>query len=80
MIAIRRPSKGSMRRRLGMQSGSRSEAVSKEEGARILDRQARKYLNMSGNDFKKQYRLGMIKDQDQSKVGRVAALIPFSED
>lgn len=80
MIAIRRSSNRSMRKRFGMTSRSRSRTVSREEGIQLLDRQARKYLAMSGHEFTNQYRSGKIKDSDRPNVARVAALIPFSED
>lgn len=80
MIAIKRSSKRPIGGRFRMVSKPQSRAVSKEEGSRILDRQARKYLEMSGHDFKAQYQSGKIKDSDRPNVARVAALIPFSED
>ena len=53
--------------------------VSREEGAKILDRQARKYLGMSGHEFVRKYRMGQIEDPDRNDVIRVAMLIPLAE-
>ena len=53
--------------------------VSRQRGKRILDRQARKYLGMSGEEFARQYRAGEIEDADRSDVIRVAMLIPLAE-
>jgi hypothetical protein len=53
------------------------EYVDEEEGARILDRQARKYLNTSGEEFARAYREVEIPDPDRSEVIRVAMLLPF---
>jgi len=49
------------------------------EGIEILDRQARKYLGMSGDEFVRRYRSGEIDDPDRSDVIRVAMLIPLAE-
>jgi hypothetical protein len=53
--------------------------VSSEEGREILDRQARKYLGMSGEVFVREYRAGRIPDPDRSEVRRVAMLIPLTD-
>lgn len=53
--------------------------VSQHEGAVILDRQARKYLGMSGNEFVQRYRAGKIEDLESTNVARVAMLIPLAE-
>ena len=53
--------------------------VSRQQGKRILDRQARKYLGMSGEEFVRKYRAGEIEDADRSDVIRVAMLIPLAE-
>lgn len=54
--------------------------ISPREGSALLDRQARKYLNMSGDDFKQQYRAGTIADPERSAVIRVSMLLPLAED
>ncbi len=53
--------------------------VSRAQGVNILDRQARKYLGMSGPEFVRKYRAGEIEDRDHTDVARVALLIPLAE-
>jgi hypothetical protein len=53
--------------------------VSRAEACRILDRQARKYHGMSGEEFVRKWRAGEIEDPDRSDVLRVAMLIPLTE-
>lgn len=53
--------------------------VSQAEGAKILDRQARKHLGMSGEDFVRKYEAGEIEHADRADVIRVAMLIPLAE-
>jgi hypothetical protein len=53
--------------------------VSATEGKAILDRQARKYLGMSGEEFVRKYRAGEIEDTDRTDVLRVAMLISLAE-
>lgn len=52
--------------------------MSIEEGRELFDKQARKYLSMSGEDFRRQYRAGLL-DREQSEVIRVSFLLPFAE-
>ncbi len=54
--------------------------ITKRDGEQLLDRQARKYLGMSGAEFKRQYRAGTIEDPDRSAVIRVSLLMPLAED
>lgn len=53
------------------------EYISLSEGREILDRQARKYLGMSGEEFLRKYEAGEI-STDCSDVMRVSMLIPFA--
>ena len=53
--------------------------VSAQEGRDLLDRQARKYLDMSGDEFVRKYRAGELEDPDRTDVLRVATLIPLAE-
>lgn len=53
--------------------------VTRREGIEILDRQARKYLGMSGEEFVRKYRAGEIEDADRSDVLLVSMLIPLAE-
>lgn len=52
--------------------------ISLDEGRALLDKQARKYLNMSGEEFRRQYRAGLL-DYEQSDVIRVSFLLPYLE-
>ncbi len=54
--------------------------ISKRDGLQLLDRQARKYLGMSGEDFRRQYRAGTIEDPERSEVIRVSLLLPLADD
>jgi len=53
--------------------------VTRRRGAQILDRQARKYLGMSGAEFARRYRLGEIDDPVRPEVASIAILLPFAE-
>jgi hypothetical protein len=53
--------------------------VTREEGIALLDRQAKKYLGMSGPEFVEKYRAGEIEDPSSTNVMSVAMLIPFAE-
>jgi hypothetical protein len=54
--------------------------VSREEGERILDRQARRYLGISGAEFRKRWYEGAYRaDPDGPGVMRVAMLLPLAE-
>ena len=53
--------------------------VTRRTGRKILDRQARKNLGMSGEEFIRKYRAGEIEDPDRTEVLSVAILIPMAE-
>jgi hypothetical protein len=55
------------------------ERISREEGARLVDEQARRYLKMSSEDFVRKYRAGRITDPHRLDVARVAILLPLVE-
>ncbi len=56
------------------------EYISREEGIALLDRQARKYLNMSGEEFRDKFKSGKLRYSDSPHVARVSFLIAFAED
>lgn len=62
-----------------MESEPKLKPVSATEGRELLDRQARKYLQMSSDAFLEKYRAGEIEDADRTDVLRVAMLIPLAE-
>jgi len=51
--------------------------LSKDEGEELLDRQARRYLGMSGKTFVRRWNAKKIKNPDRPEVMRVAFLLPF---
>ena len=63
------------------QSGVMVRFVDHIEGYKILDRQARRYFDMSGEEFMHAWNSGELDDYpDQSRVTFVAMLIPFAEE
>jgi hypothetical protein len=60
-------------------NGKTIEQISREEGARLVDRQARKFLNMSGKEFVRRYRDGSLENPHSLAVARVAILLPLVE-
>ena len=53
--------------------------VSPEEGAALLDRRARRYLGLSGQEFLRRWEAGdYAADPDQPGVIDVAMLLPFA--
>ena len=59
--------------------GESIETMTREEGLRLLDRQARKFLGMSGEEFVRQYREGRFDNPHRLEVARVAVLLPLTE-
>ena len=56
------------------------EPVSAERGMEILDRQAQRWLHISGEEFLARWDAGEFNDEehDRPEVVRVAALIPLA--
>jgi hypothetical protein len=53
--------------------------LTREEGRALLDREARRYLGMSGDEFIEAWESGKFADNpDQSDVMYVALLLPFA--
>jgi hypothetical protein len=48
-----------------------------EEGRALLDRQARRYLGMSGEEFTRSWERGELDPDGDANVARVAMLLPF---
>lgn len=53
--------------------------VSRRQGARILDRQARRYLGMSGEEFVRKYHAGELENSHRPEVIRISMLVPLAE-
>ncbi len=52
-----------------------------EEGWDLLDKQARKFLGMSGKEFVKKWKAGEFdEDPDQPEIMHLAMLLPFVND
>lgn len=79
VTAVRPTRKGTTAAIARKASASGANYVTRRRGKAILDRQAKKYLGMSGQEFVRRYRAGEIEDADRSDVARVAMLIPMSE-
>jgi len=52
--------------------------LSLEEGLTLLDREAQRYLQMSGEDFIRRWDTGEFKNVDRRDVLRVASHLPFA--
>ena len=51
-----------------------------EEGRKLLDQQARRYLHMSGEEFIRKWEAGEFDDNpDQPEIMRLVMLIPFAK-
>ena len=63
----------------GMKKASKNgyRVLSCEEGQKLLDRQARRYLGMSGPEFARKWKAKKIENPDRPEVMRVAFLLPF---
>jgi hypothetical protein len=54
--------------------------LSLEEGRKLLDKQARRYLNMSGDEFIQKWESGEFDDDpDRPEIMRLVMLIPFAK-
>jgi hypothetical protein len=69
---VQNPSRRAKNGRVGIQY------ITRAEGDALLDRQAQKYLGMSGEEFRRQYRAGTIEDPDRSEVIRVSMILPLA--
>ncbi len=48
-----------------------------EEGRKLLNRQARRYLGMSGKDFVRKWEAKEFDEPDRPEIMQVAFLLPF---
>ncbi|MGH2354540.1 MAG: hypothetical protein ACRDJN_23275 [Chloroflexota bacterium] len=56
-----------------------TEVLTPEEGQRLLDEQARRYLGMSGAEFVRAWKAGKFAaDPDRPEVVRLAMLLPLA--
>ena len=47
------------------------------QARRLLNRQARRYLNISGAEFVRRWKAGEFQNQDRPEIMRVAMLLPL---
>lgn len=53
--------------------------LTRRAAAKMFDREARKFLGMSGKEFARRYREGEVADLDHSNVTRVSILLPWAD-
>jgi len=53
--------------------------VSAEEGRAIIDERAKRFLRMSGEEFRRRYQAGEL-DETDDRVLRVALLLPLGDE
>jgi len=51
--------------------------LSRKEGRKLLDRQAKHYLGMSGQEFVRKWNEKKFKNPDRPEILQLAFLIPF---
>jgi hypothetical protein len=56
----------------------RARELTRDEGRRLLDERARRFLGMSGEDFRRRYEAGEL-DPDDDHVLGVALLLPLAD-
>jgi hypothetical protein len=56
----------------------RARELTREEGRRLLDERARRFLHMSGAEFRRRYAAGEL-DPDDDHVLGVALLLPLAD-
>jgi len=69
--------------RFAVQGRTRQKApefISKREAAELLDRQSRRYLNISGKEFRERYDSGDLAGLDPVAVRRVSFILPMSDE
>lgn len=60
-------------------SRERTCELTREEARKLFDRQARKYLNMSGDKFVQKWKAGKFNGKsDSANILHVAMLLPFA--
>jgi len=54
-----------------------AEILSRKEGRKLLDRQAKRFLGMSGQEFVRKWNEKEFKNPDRPEILQLAFLIPF---
>lgn len=60
------------------QTNGKARELTREEGRELFDRQAERYLGMSGDEFLRAWDAGAFEDPDSSEVMRIAMLLPLA--
>ena len=53
--------------------------LTREQGRALLDKAARRYLGMSGEEFIRRWEAGEFADDDRYQVVHLAMLLPFAQ-
>ena len=62
-------------------NGSRIRVLNREEGMRLFDRQARRYMKMSGKELVRRWKAGEFGDPDnpyRPDLTHIVTLLPFA--
>jgi hypothetical protein len=59
------------------EQGVKVRELTRDQGWTLLDKQARRYLGMSAEEFVRRWDLGDFAQDDRYEVQRVAMLLPF---
>ena len=65
------------KRKLKASPKTPAKILTREEGKRLLDQQARHFLKMSGDEFLRKWNAKEFDDPDRPEVMQVAFLAPF---
>ena len=60
-----------------IRTNGRIRRLSRGEGRKVFDRQARRHLRMSGAEFIRRWDAGEFKESDRPEVVQVAMLLPL---
>jgi hypothetical protein len=53
--------------------------LTRRRAAQLFDREARRNLGMSGEEFARRYRVGKVEDLDHSAASQLAILLPWAD-
>ena len=67
-----------METRTARAKNGRIRRINREEGRRLFNRLARRYMGMSGSEFIRKWDAGEFKDPDRPDIMQVAMLLPLS--
>lgn len=80
MLASKRRSREQRNTRIASEPHAPTpEYLSRSQGEDLLDRQARKHLNMTGDEFRRRYQSGQLRSSENRTVERLSYLLSPSE-